>query len=112
MMIASLMFVSLPLAAACLNVSEQGMAALDSEPGAGQIQWHAQIDNRCALSQDALLTVQFVNEDGQSAYEVRDQLVIGRMGTERISREVYVPAYHMASIRDIRIKLEERERPF
>ncbi len=107
-----LMFVALPVAAQCLQVNEQGMDPAAKKPGAAEIRWHAEIENRCEQSQDAILEVNFVDAEGERVYQVRDQDVIGRLATLRLEREIYVPAHYMESIKAIDIHLDERERPF
>lgn len=107
----SFLTLPLPLWAECLSVVAQGIETQAQEVGAARVAWHAEIDNRCRMPQDALLDIRFVDVDGETLYEVRDQTVLGRLGSKKIKRQVYIPAQHIEAIEDIEIELKERERP-
>ena len=98
--------------AACLTLSDEGLSLDNSQAGAAQANWWAVLENHCERAQDAVLTVRFVDRDGQRVYDVRDQLVVERLGRVELKREVYVPAMYVSRIKSLRIRLEERERPF
>lgn len=112
MMLCGLSLLSLPALADCLSVEGQSLALDDSQAGAAHVHWQAELKNRCNRAQDAMLTVQFLDTDGDTVYEVSDQRVVERMGSVKAGREVYVPASHAERIEDLRIRVEERERPF
>lgn len=99
-------------AESCLKELDSGLSIDASEPGAAQVSWHALIENRCQQSQDAIVRIQFIDNEGKAHYEVRDQFVVQRLGRHKAGREVYVPASVADSISDIRLRLEERERPY
>ena len=112
MMLCGLSLLSLPALADCLSVEGQSLALDDSQAGAAHVHWQAELKNRCNRAQDAMLTVQFLDAGGDTVYEVSEQLVIERMGRVGAGREVYVPTNHAERIEDLRIQVEERERPF
>lgn len=112
MMLCGLSLLSLPALADCLSVGEQSLTLDDSQAGAAHVQWQAELRNQCNRAQDAMLTVHFLDTDGDMVYEVSDQLVVERMGRVKAGREVYVPTTHAARIVDLRIQVEARERPF
>lgn len=105
------LFISTPLAAQCLSVKDKVVEPQAQDAGAARVGWQAQIDNRCEYPQDALLDVKFLDKDGEVLYEVRDQTVVGRLGSKKLKRRVYVPTQHIEAIEALRIELEERERP-
>ncbi|HSJ48686.1 MAG TPA: hypothetical protein VLA26_07555 [Gammaproteobacteria bacterium] len=100
------------VAADCLEVAESGFDIDKSEVGAGEVHWHALIENECDRNQDAMLTVEFLDGDQQMIYEVQDQLVVERQGQAQAGRTIYVPAMYLDEIKGINIRLEARERPF
>lgn len=100
------------MAGNCLKESDSGLSIDTSEAGAARVSWHALIENRCQQSQDAILRIQFIDNDGKAHYEVRDQFVVQRLERHRAGRDVYVPASVAESITGIRLRLEERERPY
>ena len=112
MMLSGLSLLSLSALADCLSVEGQSLALDDSQAGAAHVHWQAELKNQCNRAQDAMLTVQFLDTDGDTVYEVSDQRVVERMGSVKAGREVYVPASHAERIEDLRIRIEERERPF
>ena len=111
-MLFALSLFSLSALADCLSVGEQSLTLDDSQAGAAHVYWQAELKNQCNRAQDAMLTVQFLDAEGDTVYEVSDQLVIERMGSVKAGREVYVPTTHAARIVDLRIQVEARERPF
>ena len=100
-----------PLSAECLSVENKQIEPKAEETGAGRVAWSAEIVNRCQLPQDALLDIRILDAEGEALYAVRDQTVVGRLGSKKLQRQVYIPAQHMDAIEDIEISLEERERP-
>ena len=107
-----LSLLSAPLMAACVTLSEEGLSLDDSERGAAQATWQARLENRCERAQDVMLTVRFVDAEGKRVYDVRDQLVLERLGQLTMEREVYVPAMYIERIEGLEILVNERERPF
>ncbi|HEY9148434.1 MAG TPA: hypothetical protein VIQ22_05430 [Gammaproteobacteria bacterium] len=103
--------VATPLAAQCLSVKHKEIDPQAQDAGAARVGWQASLDNRCEYPQDALLDVKFLGKDGEVLYEVRDQTVVGRLGSKKLKRRVYVPTQHIEAIEALRIELEERERP-
>jgi hypothetical protein len=113
LILCSLFLLALPAVAAdCLKVSESGFEIDKSEVGAGEVHWHALIENECDRGQDAMLTVEFLDGDQQMIYEVQDQLVVERQGQAQAERTIYVPAMYLDEIKGLNIRLEARERPF
>ncbi len=109
----TLSLLALPVVAAdCLKVAESGFDIDKSEVGAGEVHWHALIENECDRNQDAMLSVEFLDGDQQVIYEVQDQLVVERQGQAQAGRTIYVPAMYLDEIKGINIQLEARERPF
>jgi hypothetical protein len=98
--------------AECLLVADAGVEIDEGETGAGELHWHARLENRCDRDQDAMLTVRFLDADGRVVYEVQDQLIVMRHGEHDAGRKIYVPAMYLDEIEAIDIELEARERPF
>ena len=98
--------------AECILVVDAGVEIEQGEAGAGEVRWHAQLENRCDRDQDAMLTVRFLDAGNEPVYEVQDQLIVERHGEHSAGRKVYVPAMYLDEIVGIDIQVEERERPF
>lgn len=112
MLLAGLYLWSAVALGSCLVVSEQSLTLDNSQAGAAEASWWAVVENRCERAHDAVLTIRFVNEDGQRLFDVRDQVVIERLGRVELQREVYVPTRYASKIKGLKIDIEERERPF
>ena len=112
LVLSSFLLLSTSVLADCLSVAESGFDIEEGEVGAGELHWHALIDNRCNLDQDAMLTVEFLDAAGEAVYEVQDQLVVERRGQAQAGRRIYVPAMYIDQIEGLRLRLEARERPF
>lgn len=96
----------------CLEVSEQPFEVLGEELGVLEIEWQAQIENKCDANFDADMTVQFLDASGEPVYEVLDWATISIRETREISKRVYIPDRYADSITTINIQVTERERPF
>ncbi|MGM0595174.1 MAG: hypothetical protein ACQETD_11635 [Pseudomonadota bacterium] len=100
-----------PLAAECLTVTHKAIDPQSADAGASQVFWEVEIENSCEVSHDALLSVQFTSEEGEVVYEVPGQARVGRLGSKRLEKKVYIPSRYIDRIHGIEIELEERERP-
>lgn len=106
-----MMIFSVGLRAECLQISERGLEVDESEV-ASSVSWHAVIENECELSYDADLTVTFVDEEGESLYDVQDLVTVGRGEAAEVGKKVYIPSQYIPRIEKVDITIEERERPF
>jgi hypothetical protein len=102
------------LAAQCLQATAQDFALEDSTVSevAPRLTWHATIVNECDQPFDADLTIDFLDRDGKSLYQVRDLVTVPLRGEVQAGKELHLPSTHADELDSMRIRIEERARPF
>lgn len=96
----------------CVQVVEKGMDRPDPDDPVPELVWRVVLENRCDDSYDADLTIRFIDEDGQSLYEVRHLEIVSRREQVEVEREAYVPDRYAKATTAIEVDVEERERPY
>jgi hypothetical protein len=102
------------VAAQCVQVIDQGFERETVEQGdvAPTVTWRATLANECDQAFDADLTIDFLDGDGNSVYQIRDMVTVSVRAEVQAGKSVYLPSTHSQDLADMRIQVEERERPF
>ena len=109
-----LLFSAQMLWAQCIEVADPGFVREKSELGdvAPTITWWATLSNACDQPFDADLTIDFLDRGGESLYQIRDLATLPVRAEVKVGKTVYLPSTHAGDLQDMRIAVEERERPF
>lgn len=99
-------------AAECIQIDDQHFELATNDIGSAVVQWKAEIRNDCRSTLDVDLTIQLLDSDAESVYELLDKATLGVQETLQLDKEVYVPSRVVDQVDGFSIQVEERERQF
>lgn len=93
----------------CLIYTDKQIDTTKTEFGPLEVEWAAKLENQCSAALDANLNVRFLDESGESVYEIF-HLTRMRPGESRnTGKTVYVPRRYASDISDFEITAAKSE---